>query len=415
MKKLQPLFIGLEKILGGIFRALEPVLDTFVELATDALPYVTKGIGMFYSSLVALFTYIKEAGTGVAKIWKGIFTLDYKSIESGIGQIAGSFGKVGEAYKDSMKRFEDGTKEVTKTEKEQLEERARLAKEAADKRKAREEKELREKQEREAEALREEQEILDGILKEYEERKKKREKLNTKTILQDNLDLKVEAAKKEEAELEKRKKDSEDRIKYLGINTIDEQNKALKTMGVPVLIQELQKKEDVYKKSLAAEKKFVELTEEDKLSIISDGIGAVASLVGESTIAGKALAVAQASIDTYAGANKALAAYPPPFGAIAAGTVIVAGLMNVRKILSTQLPKIPGGRGASSSGPAPSMGSIPSITTPQIQTGQGINATAQIAQTIGASQKPIQAYVVSTQLTSQQALDRRTNSAATFS
>jgi hypothetical protein len=414
MKKLQPLFIGLEKILGGIFRALEPLLDTFVELATKALPYVTKGIGIFYSSLVGLFTYIKEAGTGVAKIWKGIFTFDYKTIESGIGQIAGSFSKVGEAYKDSMKRFEEGTKEVTKTEKEELEERAKLAKEAADKKKARDEKALQEKQEREAEALREEQEILEGILKEYEARKKKREKENTKIILQDSLNLKVEAAKKEEEELAKRKKEFEDKIKFLGINTVDEQVAYMKTKGTPALITEIQKGQDAYKASKAAEKKFVELTEEDKLSIISDGIGAVASLVGESTIAGKALAVAQASIDTYAGANKALSAYPPPFGAIAAGTVIVAGLMNVRKILSTQLPKIPGARG-SSSGPAPSMGSIPSISTPQIQTGQGINATQQIAQTIGASQKPIQAYVVSTQITSQQALDRRTNSAATFS
>ena len=47
--------------------------------------------------------------------------------------------------------------------------------------------------------------------------------------------------------------------------------------------------------------------------------------------------------------------------------------------------------------------------------GQGINPSAQIAQTIGAAQKPIQAYVVSTQISSQQALDRRTNRAATFS
>ena len=415
MKKLQPLFIGMEKILGGIFRALEPVLDTFIELATDALPYVTKGIGIFYSSIVALFTYIKEAGTGVAKLWKGVFTLDYKSIEAGISQIGGSFSKVGEAYKDSMKRFEDGTKEVTKTEKEQLEERAKLAKEAEEKRKADREKRLREQQEREAEALREEQQILEGILKEYEKRRKEREKLNTKAILEDSLSQKVEAAKKEEAELEKRRKDFEDRIKYLGINTIEEQTAILKTKGTPAVLQEYQKQTDAYIANKAAEKKFVELTEEDKLNIIADGIGAVASLVGENTIAGKALAVAQASIDTYAGANKALAAYPPPFGAIAAGTVIVAGLMNVRRILSTKLPEIPGARGSASQGPAPSMGSIPTIATPQIQTGQGINATAQIAQTIGASQKPVQAYVVSTQITSQQALDRRTNSAATFS
>ena len=169
------------------------------------------------------------------------------------------------------------------------------------------------------------------------------------------------------------------------------------------------------KQTAAGRIQIEQATQDAKLGVISNALGSVASLVGENTVAGKALAVAQAGIDTYAGANKALAAYPPPFGAIAAGTVIAAGLMNVRKILSTQLPKIPGSKSSSSQGAAPSLPSIPSIPTPQIQTGQGINATAQIAQTIGASQKPIQAYVVSTQMSSQQALDRRTNAAATFS
>ena len=72
--------------------------------------------------------------------------------------------------------------------------------------------------------------------------------------------------------------------------------------------------------------------------------------------------------------------------------------------------------GGASAGSTPSYsGGVPSMGTPQIQGGEGINPTAQIAQTIGASQKPIQAYVLSTKVSSQQALDRRTNSAATFS
>jgi hypothetical protein len=70
MKKLQPLFIGMEKILGGIFRALEPLLDAFIELAMDALPYITDGIGMFYSGLVALFSFLKNSAIGVGKILK---------------------------------------------------------------------------------------------------------------------------------------------------------------------------------------------------------------------------------------------------------------------------------------------------------------------------------------------------------
>jgi hypothetical protein len=67
--------------------------------------------------------------------------------------------------------------------------------------------------------------------------------------------------------------------------------------------------------------------------------------------------------------------------------------------------------------------SVPSIAAPtvsspgapQLQGGGGVNPSSQIAQSLAqASGKPVQAYVVSTQMSSQQALDRRTTSAATF-
>ena len=69
-----------------------------------------------------------------------------------------------------------------------------------------------------------------------------------------------------------------------------------------------------------------------------------------------------------------------------------------------------------------SMGSAPTIvapkvqgaTAPEIQTGQGMNPTTQIAQSINNSQAPLKAYVVSGEVSSQIALDRRTSRAATF-
>ena len=172
------------------------------------------------------------------------------------------------------------------------------------------------------------------------------------------------------------------------------------------------------KETSAARTEIERAQQEVKLGIISNALGTIADAVGRQSVAGKALAVAQATIDTYMGATKALATYPPPFGAIAAGTVVLAGILNVKKILSTKLPTMPGatgGGGGSVSAPSITPPSIPTTATPQIQMGQGINPSAQIAQTIGAAQKPIQAYVVSTQISSQQALDRRTNRAATFS
>jgi hypothetical protein len=44
----------------------------------------------------------------------------------------------------------------------------------------------------------------------------------------------------------------------------------------------------------------------------------------------------------------------------------------------------------------------------------GQNPNTQLAETLGNAQKPIRAFVVSGEVTSQQALDRRTSRAATF-
>jgi len=164
-----------------------------------------------------------------------------------------------------------------------------------------------------------------------------------------------------------------------------------------------------------------EITEQEqqaKLAVISSALGAISQAVGENTVAGKALAIAQATIDTYAGATLALKTYPPPFGGIAAGVVIAAGLLNVKKIISTKVPKPPGtnlqGAGGGGGGGAPS---VPQTTIPQIQTANAVGGDtgSQIAETIAeSSSRPVQAYVVSTEVSSTQALDRRTNSAASF-
>ena len=177
-----------------------------------------------------------------------------------------------------------------------------------------------------------------------------------------------------------------------------------------------------YDKQTSAIRIQIEKAQADaKLSVISDALGAVADMVGKDTVAGKALAIAQATISTYQGATKALAAYPPPFGAIAAGTVIAAGLLNVKKIISTKLPSIPkpGGGSSSSGGGAtgtpPSFSAPPAMAIPQVQSSGGANPTSQIANTLAqTTQKPIRAYVVGQDVSSQQALDRKTNAAATF-
>jgi hypothetical protein len=170
-------------------------------------------------------------------------------------------------------------------------------------------------------------------------------------------------------------------------------------------------------KSAAARIEIEKAQQAAKVAIISNALGAVADLVGRETVAGKALSVAQAIINTYQGATLALASSPPPFNFIAAGTVVAAGLLNVKKILETQLPGVPGGGGGGGSiGPMPTAPQIPTMNAPQISTSGGTNPTSQLADTLAASSgKPIKAYVVSGDVSSQQALDRRTSRAATFS
>lgn len=284
---------------------------------------------------------------------------------------------------------------------------------------------------------------LEAIDKKYAdaeiERSKKsaQEKADFEEKLAKDLE-KIEEEKKKKAEEEAQKKfemESQARVDAAGLAMADYNYK--KALGEATFQDELTafdrtrqlEREDMVarkvsgdallafdKETSAARTEIERAQQEVKLGIISNALGTIAEAVGQQTVAGKALAVAQATIDTYMGATKALATYPPPFGAIAAGTVVLAGLLNVKKIVSTQIPKLPGakGGGGSVSTPAISAPTIPTVQAPQIQTGQGINATAQIAQTIGAAQKPIEAYVVSQKVSSQQALDRRTNRAATF-
>ena len=75
-------------------------------------------------------------------------------------------------------------------------------------------------------------------------------------------------------------------------------------------------------------------------------LNGLSNLLGKETVAGKAVAVAKATIDTYKAANLALSTYPPPFGAIAAGTTIAAGFINVKKIVSTKADVPKAERGA---------------------------------------------------------------------
>ena len=90
----------------------------------------------------------------------------------------------------------------------------------------------------------------------------------------------------------------------------------------------------------------------------------------------KVARTAEAVVNTYAGANQALAAYPPPYNFIAAGAVIAAGLANIAVIQSTSFGS--SGGGGSSAAVPPTIQPPDTIDTPTLPTtDQGQSQPAQ--------------------------------------
>jgi hypothetical protein len=129
MKKLEPLMIMLEKLFGGLVEAFMPLVESFADIAIKVLPVFITGIKNVYGGLVSFFTLIKEAGTGVGKILKGIFTFDTKSVDEGYNQLKGSWDKTKEAFNEFTNNFDKGYAKQTKTQKEN----SKNSKEDADK------------------------------------------------------------------------------------------------------------------------------------------------------------------------------------------------------------------------------------------------------------------------------------------
>ena len=127
----------------------------------------------------------------------------------------------------------------------------------------------------------------------------------------------------------------------------------------------------------------------------------------------KAFNIANAVIDTYAGATKALATLPPPASFAVASATIASGLLQVANIARQKFQ--------------PEAASTPIRTASAGGGGGGVGDRSFNFNLVGASQqnqlaqaiqgtfdKPIKAYVVSKDITNQQQLDANTKSTARF-
>lgn len=140
---------------------------------------------------------------------------------------------------------------------------------------------------------------------------------------------------------------------------------------------------------------------QQKLQIIGSTFGAISDILGANSKAGKAAAIAQAVINSYLGFTEVLASpttIPEPFGSIqkgvSAASILASGLATVKQITSTKLPQGDVGGGGAPSAP-PSFNIV------------GASSENQLAEAIGGQQqKPVKAFVVSSDVSSAQSLDR---------
>jgi len=146
--------------------------------------------------------------------------------------------------------------------------------------------------------------------------------------------------------------------------------------------------------------------------VTANALSAFSKLVGEDTAAGKALAISGALISTYLSAQKAYESQFKPLslvdspvrGAIAAAAAIASGLANVKAITAVN----PKGQSGGGSAPKPSV----NVQAPDFNV-VGASQVSQLAQSVsGQVNKPVKAFVVGKEITSQQELDRNINNTA---
>jgi len=439
MKKLQPLLNGLGKLFNGVFRAVEPLFNTLVDLSVSALPMVSKAFGVVYSSVTAVFQSLGSLGSAIKKLVSGDFSGAWQDAKSSVNDFSSNYDK-------SIKRFNDGTKEMSKTEKEEADKRAENRKAANEK--------IKEQQEKaKQDAIAKKKEEADA-LKKIEENRLAAEMSLAKEVMDKERSL-IEA---QETPLQKEEREYQEwLIKYQANNLNTELlTKQHQDNLEKIMLDSYAKDADASIKRTADEKLIADKKLEDKkaaddkelefqrnkdyaianskqnLNNIIAGLeasGLAKTKAGQ--VISKAIALTQIGIDSAVAISKASTlanaegvaaqlAFPtlPGIGTVArvlsyASTAasVIGNISRARQLLSS------GGSGGGAS-TAPSIGGGGGggvASAPPAFNVVGASATNQLAQTIGQKeQQPVKAYVVSNDVTTAQSLNRNIISSATL-
>lgn len=329
------------------------------------------------------------------------------------------------ASDDAQAKADEKAKKAEEAHQKELDElqKQKDALKAIEEKHAKDIEDLSAKTEREKLELQAERDLaeLDAIkLSEEEKQKARQEIIDKYKILGKELDAK-EAEEKTTKDLENKQKEFENQTL-----TFEERKQLLDEQSKMIDEGFFKSEEDRTNAKDANTKARIEL---DKLEVQSkqaqlEGIGnalmAMSEMAGESTTAGKALAVASTAISTYSTAQKAYesAFLPvptvssPALGAVFAGVAVAGGLMNIKKILSV---KTPSGKGGAVSAPSISAGGGGAMSAPQFNM-VGNSGTNQLATSLGSAmqQNPVRSYVVASDVSTAQSLNRNIIQNATF-
>lgn len=429
--------------IGALLVAITSLVSYFTrtERGAQKLRVIMAGLGAAVNSVLDAVTSL---GEGLAKLFSGDFSGAIETVKNG-------FKGIGEEIRNDVKaavELEEAMNKVKVQERELTSERARANKEIIKARLIADDvtKSTEERAAAIAEAGRIEQEIADRELSTQRERLRvleqqaslsesdeqtlqeiedararvydleganlsRRKRLQTEIIAlrQEELALEKEMAKARQESLKALSERAQQTLK----ESVDAEVKIMAD-GQKNVSSRIQKTNSAIMTSSTQAVKTQSATLEDyanfavaNLDTVSGAIGNLSYAVGQNTKLGKSLSIAQAIIDTFTAANTALKSAPPPFNFIAAAGVTAAGIANVNAIKSTQVPT-----SASQSVSVPSV-AAPSAAPQFNVVGQsGFN---QLAESISQQNKqPTRAYVVGSDVTTSQELERKRIKTATF-
>jgi hypothetical protein len=421
-------------------QAVGESIDSFKQLGAVIGSGVSKAFGTLRSAIIS-------TGIGALVVGVGLLIANFETVKKvvlnfipGLGKLADFVGNLVTKFTDFVGITSEADRVLEKLSKtnakanENIEARVKLLTAQGGK-----EKEIyalqKEANANETNALRERLKLT-GKLTEEEAKRFRELKVESavldateqKRIADRNAQAAKEAAAKQ-AERDKARKERQEgeelirREKELAANLTKTEILGVTAAGKDALIQTqvvakgvsdailvtAQQQADAKKQLTDYEKNLEKQKFDAQVELALQSLATVGSLIDQNSVAGKAIAVTQAIINTYQGASKAIA-QGGIFGPVAAAATIAAGLVNVKKIISTKVPSAKGtGNVAEAGAPSMSMASAPISPSAPIQNTVTSLSQQSINQMGSATGR---AYVVESDITNQQEKIIRINRAA---